>query len=225
MKTEKKLTNGYKGSFTLIELLVVIAIIAILASMLLPALNKARLKAKEAECVSKLKTLGLQLGFYCDDNKDFMFKASGTGNTWYSYGNDPNFVKNYLRLKWEASNAYLQKPNPMYCPAHLKGVSAGLSHVSYAYNVHPTLAPATAAASGQVKRSQVKNTSSLLVFTDMWGDYNVGSSTTWLATRWTDLQYGIWFGHSQKANIAFLDGHVEGLTRSKVSDNNLYVKF
>ena len=54
--------------FTMIELLVVIAIISILASLLLPVLNKARSKAYSATCASQLKQLGTQTVMYCDDN-------------------------------------------------------------------------------------------------------------------------------------------------------------
>ena len=80
-----------KKTFTLIELLVVIAIIAILAGMLLPALNQAREKGRAADCTGKLKQIGQAFSFYVNDNDGFNPQAegfmassfSGQRNVWF----------------------------------------------------------------------------------------------------------------------------------------------
>ncbi len=81
--TRRPKTTDGTARFTLIELLIVIAIIAILAAMLLPALNQARERGKCVSCSSRLKSLGQVVAMYVADSQDFLPACSPTDtNTW-----------------------------------------------------------------------------------------------------------------------------------------------
>ena len=86
--------------FTLIELLIVIAIIAILAGLLMPALNQAREKARFISCAAKLKTLGTAMNMYCDDYKSYMpyneLKVNAAGMFMMTYMDRRKGVPPYL---------------------------------------------------------------------------------------------------------------------------------
>ena len=101
-----------KRGFTLIELLVVIAIIAILASLLLPVLSKAKQKAWTVNCTSNLKQIGLGMRMFADDNAE-QYPQSGGSITWnFTDANSPS--NGWMQQIF----SYVQNTNVYHCPGN-----------------------------------------------------------------------------------------------------------
>jgi prepilin-type N-terminal cleavage/methylation domain-containing protein len=188
--------NMKKRSFTLIELLVVIAIIAILASMLLPALNQARGRAKDIACKSNLKQIGLASTMYSGEYDAWIVPGRESG----SNKSFPELLSAYdLKYKWQI------RTGPFICPQETSVFNYG----HYGMNIRLS----NTTADGPVhKLSFVTNPSIATLILDnsrynTWAiDYMASTRVSWRhgASSGTNLPTG-------DANVLYVGGNVKNL--------------
>ncbi len=190
----------FTDCFTLVELLVVISIIAILASLLLPALNKARNISKGIKCVSNLKQVGAGSFFYVSDNNDFFAPV-------YDVGVSNPWTQRLITLKYITGQVF-------YCPQTTTQPVPGVWDYWHCYGFFRDIGDTAQSISLKKLTKVYKSPSTTGIVFD--SALNIPASVkwqySWLVSSVTNN--GAWgdagaviLRHNWKANVLFLDGH------------------
>jgi type II secretory pathway pseudopilin PulG len=181
---------------------VVIAIIAILASMLLPALNKARSKALGIHCMNTIRTLALAMTEYVETYDDYCLPTKTTNNVFPQYGSDQSWYQLLMKAGlWSYYN------NKNQCPAdHKQSVDYGVNSLYFWVNRFIT-------------HSKVKRPDILI-----WGGEWL-SSTTYGINVSSNTTAKPAFRHANTINLFFMDAHAENWSYSKYPYDNTHANF
>lgn len=213
-------TPSHRG-FTLVELLVVIGVIALLISILMPALQSARKAAQKVQCQSNLRQIGIGIFNYAQDHRGWArgYRASpatpgDNGPSWTRMwvGKLDRYVPGGLR-RGEKDRVY-------QCPSDPPGVDGGSSGVITSYAINQL---------SQMfwKALALKQPATKFVM----GDADTGAAyatSRYFGSTPVPFATGLWFGHSGKTtNALFLDGHVDSLLVDEIPywrDNPSFVR-
>ena len=193
--------------FTLIELLVVIAIIAILASMLLPALNTARDKAKSIKCVSNLSQWGKICTFYSDEMDGYVVPTQtlspslGSKRTWQHYNSYLRevYLKGIKQAKWQREGGAINM-----CPSHINSrYDDYYNYGYYSYAINYGISNSTFTSDGLGKLNRIKNISSLIYITD------AANNGTYYGYGYNSYNSRAGLIHHGSTNALMVDGHTK----------------
>ncbi len=212
--------------FTLIELLVVIAIIALLVSILLPSLAKARQTAYMSACMSNERQIGQVMRMYIDEQGGYypasMFWPPLSGG--YCYWQVTLFKADLVK---PGSGSNIDSPagetigynigttpsGIWKCPNGLKSRNNWVSQTHYGMN-------SEVFQNIYMKDASVKNPSSLILMSDSTGEFSTGECS--VIRRPGNGTLFIGFRHNVQANTLFCDGHVTPYNISSLSDYKLW---